>query len=81
MKKDTGEVVAIKALPLDPDADDATFRTIAKEIQMLKDCNHPNIVSFYGSYVRENELWVSLNFRFFPEELCSLVVIFVATRL
>ena len=59
MKKDTGEIVAIKALPLDPDADDSTFRTIAKEIQMLKDCDHPNIVSFYGSYVKENELWVS----------------------
>ena len=58
MKKDTGEIVAIKALPLDPEADDSTFRTIAKEIQMLKDCDHPNIVSFFGSYVKENELWV-----------------------
>ena len=39
MKRDSGEIVAIKALPLDPDADDSTFRTIAKEIQMLKDCD------------------------------------------
>jgi serine/threonine protein kinase/polyhydroxyalkanoate synthesis regulator phasin len=62
VKKDTGEPVAIKCVPIDLDADEETFRPIAKEIQMLKDCNHPNIVGFYGAYIKENELWIVMEF-------------------
>ncbi len=58
-RKDTGEIVAIKILMLEDNADEQAFRGVAKEIQMLRDCNHPSIVGFYGSYIKENELWVS----------------------
>lgn len=41
--KDTGEIVAIKIIPLGSDDDIAE---IQKEIEMLQECNHPNIVRY-----------------------------------
>lgn len=62
LRKDDGEVVAIKILTIDETADDDTFRSVAKEIQMLRDCNHPSIVGFYGAYIKDNELWIIMEF-------------------
>lgn len=62
LRKDDGEVVAIKILTIDETADDDTFRAVAKEIQMLRDCNHHSIVGFYGAYIKGNELWIIMEF-------------------
>lgn len=42
----TGEVVAVKVIPL---AADDEIESIQREIAMLRDCKHPNIVKYYVS--------------------------------
>lgn len=29
---------------------------------MMKDCRHPNIIAYYGSYLRRNKLWICMEF-------------------
>lgn len=41
--KDTGETVAVKVIPL---GDKDEVAEIQKEIAMLKECNHPNVVRY-----------------------------------
>ena len=52
----TGEIVAIKIVSLDES--DQGLDSIRKEISVLKECNHPNIVRYYGSYFKDDYLWV-----------------------
>jgi len=52
----TNEVVAIKIVSLDET--DQGLESIRKEISVLKECNHPNIVRYYGSYFKDDYLWV-----------------------
>jgi hypothetical protein len=33
---------------------------IVHELAMLNACQHPNVVTFYGSYADAQHLWVSL---------------------
>jgi serine/threonine protein kinase len=44
----TGQTVAIKIIPL-LDQDDEEFAHLQKEIQLLSECNHPNVVRYYVS--------------------------------
>ena len=39
---------------------DATdvLEDVRKEIRILSDCNHPNIVNYLGSYFKDDNLWV-----------------------
>ncbi|XP_069501130.1 mitogen-activated protein kinase kinase kinase kinase 2 isoform X2 [Ambystoma mexicanum] len=55
----TGEMSAVKIIKLEP-GDDIT--SIQQEISMLKDCRHPNIVAYFGSYLRSNRLWICMEF-------------------
>lgn len=50
----TGREVAIKIIPLEND--DEQFK---KEIAILKSCKCDNIVRYYGSYYKGNDLWVN----------------------
>ncbi|CAB4064143.1 MAP4K5 [Lepeophtheirus salmonis] len=34
----------------------------AQEILMMKDCRHPNIVAYYGSYLRRDKLWIAMEY-------------------
>ena len=46
--------VAIKVIPISEcDTNDLT-----KEINILKTCKNPNIVEYYGSYQKDNNIWV-----------------------
>ncbi len=45
----SGELAAIKVVKVEPGDN---FAVIQQEILMMKDCRHPNIVAYYGSYLR-----------------------------
>jgi serine/threonine protein kinase len=44
-----GELAAIKVVKLEPGDD---FSIVQQEIYMLRDCKHPNIIAYFGSYLR-----------------------------
>eukprot|EP00026_Physarum_polycephalum_P005843 Phypoly_transcript_05882.p1 GENE.Phypoly_transcript_05882~~Phypoly_transcript_05882.p1 ORF type:complete len:470 (+),score=85.35 Phypoly_transcript_05882:171-1580(+) len=55
--KQTGGIVAIKKVGIDNDLDD-----IMKEIEFMKGCRSPYIVRYFGSYFKENELWIVMEY-------------------
>ncbi|XP_029554531.1 mitogen-activated protein kinase kinase kinase kinase 3 isoform X4 [Salmo trutta] len=55
----TGELAAIKVIKLEPGED---FEVVQQEIIMMKDCKHSNIVAYFGSYLRRDKLWISMEF-------------------
>ncbi|XP_076591582.1 mitogen-activated protein kinase kinase kinase kinase 5 isoform X1 [Chaetodon auriga] len=57
--KQNGELAAIKVIKMEPEDD---FSTIQQEIVIVKSCKHPNIVAYYGSYIRANKLWICMEF-------------------
>ena len=38
------------------------FAEIQQEILMLKDCRHKNIISYYGSYLKKDRLWIVMEY-------------------
>ena len=38
------------------------FTIIQQEILMMKDCQHTNIVAYYGSYLRRDKLWICMEY-------------------
>ncbi|XP_077974878.1 mitogen-activated protein kinase kinase kinase kinase 3-like isoform X5 [Styela clava] len=55
----TSELAAIKVIKLEPGDD---FAIIQQEIIMMKDCKHPNIVAYFGSYLRRDKLWIAMEY-------------------
>jgi len=53
VEKKTGAEVAIKVIPLEADIEE-----LVKEIEILKMCDSPQIVSYRGAFIQENDLWV-----------------------
>jgi serine/threonine protein kinase len=53
----SGIVVAIKRVGIDNDLED-----IMKEIDFMKGCRSPYIVRYFGSYLKDNELWIVMEF-------------------
>ena len=53
----TGKTVAIKVLPIFSE-----LECIKKEIAILKQCQCPYIVKFYGAYLKEMDLWLVLEY-------------------
>lgn len=51
--KETGQVLAIKKVPVDTD-----LQEIIKEISIMQQCDSPYIVKYYGSYFQNTDLWV-----------------------
>ena len=62
LDKRTGDTVAIKAIPLltEHDVDNKKLATELYILQSLANCN--NVVSYYGSYVMDTEIWIVLEF-------------------
>lgn len=46
LHKKSGTLVAIKEIPVNPG--DTSLKDITKEICMLKQCNNPNVVMYFG---------------------------------
>lgn len=57
MHKETGQVVAIKQVPVDTD-----LQEIIKEISMMQQCDSPYVVKYYGSYFKNTDLWIVMEF-------------------
>ncbi|XP_059483872.1 mitogen-activated protein kinase kinase kinase kinase 3 isoform X5 [Neocloeon triangulifer] len=55
----TNEFAAIKVIKLEPGDD---FGIIQQEILMMKDCRHPNVIAYYGSYLRKDKLWICMEY-------------------
>ncbi|KAL0274266.1 UNVERIFIED_CONTAM: hypothetical protein PYX00_006732 [Menopon gallinae] len=56
---ETNDLAAIKVIQLEPGDD---FQIIQQEILMMKDCRHPNIIAYYGSYLRKDKLWICMEY-------------------
>ncbi|XP_069750194.1 mitogen-activated protein kinase kinase kinase kinase 2-like isoform X3 [Narcine bancroftii] len=56
---ETSGLSAIKIIKLDP-GDDVS--SLHQEITMMKGCCHHNIVAYFGSYFRNNKLWICMEF-------------------
>uniref|UniRef100_A0A8C1VL16 Mitogen-activated protein kinase kinase kinase kinase 6 n=1 Tax=Cyprinus carpio TaxID=7962 RepID=A0A8C1VL16_CYPCA len=48
--------------PLFPFLSGDDISSIQHEITMMKDCTHKNIVAYFGSYLRNNKLWICMEF-------------------
>ncbi|KAG5481952.1 hypothetical protein LSCM1_05664 [Leishmania martiniquensis] len=57
----TDDIVAIKQVPLS-DTDREDLDTIVKEVEILQECDHPNIVRFYGTYYSMGVLWIVMEY-------------------
>ncbi|EIE20841.1 Pkinase-domain-containing protein [Coccomyxa subellipsoidea C-169] len=57
--KDSDETVAIKVIPV---GEHDEIGEIQKEIDMLKECNHPNVVHYLGSWKTKGALWIAMEF-------------------
>ncbi|KAJ8266051.1 hypothetical protein GJAV_G00125350 [Gymnothorax javanicus] len=55
----TSVIAAIKVVKLDPGED---VTCIQQEISMMKECSHKNIVAYFGAYLRNNKLWICMEF-------------------
>jgi len=53
----TGTVTAIKRVGIDNDLED-----IMKEIDFMKGCRSPYIVRYFGSYFKDSELWIVMEY-------------------
>ncbi|MDP2438272.1 MAG: protein kinase [archaeon] len=56
----SGQEVAVKVINLE--AADEDFEDIQLEISILANMRHPNIVSYFGSFVNSNELWIIMEY-------------------
>ncbi|KAI6213404.1 Non-specific serine/threonine protein kinase [Aphelenchoides besseyi] len=50
-----GRFAAIKVIKLEKEDN---FPVIQHEIQVLRECQHPNIISYFGSYFKRDRLWI-----------------------
>lgn len=61
INKRNGQVAAVKIIGLD--GNDEGLEDILIEINILKDCQHENVVGYYGSYLNKGkELWIAMEF-------------------
>ena len=59
MHKDEGELVAVKIMPTNGD-----INSLKREIMIMKECDSPYIVRYYGSYIKNsnNNLWLIMEY-------------------
>ncbi|XP_033121668.1 serine/threonine-protein kinase 3-like [Anneissia japonica] len=57
MHKESGQVLAIKQVPVDTD-----LQEIIKEISIMQQCDSPFVVKYYGSYFKNTDLWIVMEY-------------------
>eukprot|EP00193_Tetraselmis_chui_P003626 CAMPEP_0177753396 /NCGR_PEP_ID=MMETSP0491_2-20121128/1440_1 /TAXON_ID=63592 /ORGANISM="Tetraselmis chuii, Strain PLY429" /LENGTH=314 /DNA_ID=CAMNT_0019268683 /DNA_START=121 /DNA_END=1065 /DNA_ORIENTATION=+ len=57
----TGEVVAVKIIPLSAQEEEG-FAEIQREVHVLQECNHPNVVRYLGSLRARDALWIVMEY-------------------
>lgn len=55
----TRELAAVKIVKLESGDN---FAVIQQEILLLRECVHPNIISYYASYIRKDRLWIVMEY-------------------
>ncbi|KAM4692234.1 serine/threonine-protein kinase 4 [Rhinophrynus dorsalis] len=55
--KETSQIVAIKQIPVESD-----LQEIIKEISIMQQCDSPHVVKYYGSYFKNSDLWIVMEF-------------------
>ena len=58
-KGNASDVVAIKIISID--AQDV-LEDVRREITILSECNNPNIVNYLGSYFKDDNLWICMEY-------------------
>lgn len=53
----SGTIVAIKIVPINGE-----INALKKEISILKECRNPNIVGYIGSYIKDTDLWLIMEY-------------------
>lgn len=57
MHKESGQVLAIKQVPVDTD-----LQEIIKEISIMQQCDSAYVVKYYGSYFKNTDLWIVMEY-------------------
>ncbi|XP_068779716.1 mitogen-activated protein kinase kinase kinase kinase 2 isoform X2 [Struthio camelus] len=56
---ETGELAAVKIVKLDLGDD---IGSLQQEVSTLRECRHPNVVAYFGSYLRNDRLWICMEY-------------------
>ena len=57
------DTVAIKIIQLAlPGQAGEEIENVEKEIQFLRECDHPNVTKFHGAYYKEGSLWIVMEY-------------------
>ena len=58
LNKKTGEILAVKIMPISG----TDIDTLRKEILVIKECENKYLIKFHGSYFKEGELWLVMEY-------------------
>ena len=53
--RNTGKEVALKIMDIESDVD---VKSVEEEVKLIKTCDSPHVVKYYGSYFKKDKLWV-----------------------
>ncbi|GMF34057.1 unnamed protein product [Phytophthora lilii] len=61
-KVDRSRLAALKVIPVALEAGERgeDIESVRREIQFLRECDHPNVVAFHGAYYKDGALWVAM---------------------
>lgn len=60
--RETGEIIAIKIIDLEANLDREDINEVSREIALLANCSHPNIVRYRASFSVGSTLWTIMEY-------------------
>ncbi|KNC70066.1 hypothetical protein SARC_17414, partial [Sphaeroforma arctica JP610] len=60
-EKVSHSIIALKSVSLE-DALKSNITSLGREIDILKECKHPNITLYLGSFIEAQKLWIAMEF-------------------
>ncbi|EQC34860.1 STE/STE20/MST protein kinase [Saprolegnia diclina VS20] len=62
--RSTQREVALKVIPiaLKPGQHGEDVENVRREIEFLRECDHPNVVAFYDAYYKDGALWIAMEY-------------------